>query len=204
MSKKLVKNSATLEERLDARTIKGEGQDACWTWSGVHNQAGYARVWFQGTMRYVHRLRLEQKLGRPLRPGEFACHENSCPTGPGCSRPEHLYAGSQPENQRDAREAGAMPSSSTGFLGVKHNHGGFGANLRVAGAFVHVCHAKSAKLAARLASMVRREVYGTHAVTAETLGQFDGSTAVPEALALWPDVWPKVKVRIARAKKREK
>ncbi|MEG4417460.1 HNH endonuclease [Microcoleus sp. LAD1_D5] len=55
---------------------------------------------------YAHRLVLEHKLGRPVKPGYFACH--SCDDR-GCINPDHLWEGTPGDNSRDAIEKNRFP-----------------------------------------------------------------------------------------------
>jgi hypothetical protein len=63
---------------------------------------GYGR---QGN-RYAHRVALEEKLGRPLRPGMKALY--TCDNPP-CVNPEHLYEGTHGQNMRDMIDRGRHP-----------------------------------------------------------------------------------------------
>jgi hypothetical protein len=70
----------------------------CWEWPRV---GGRAVIWLEGKFCYVARLVLERKLGRPIRPGYWACHHCDYPP---CVNAEHLYEGTPKDNSRDMWE----------------------------------------------------------------------------------------------------
>lgn len=80
----------------------------CWVWTGGVASTGYGRIRVGGRSHDVHRLALRIALGRPIRPGMFACHrcDNKL-----CARPRHLYEGTPGENVRDVWERIRRPLS---------------------------------------------------------------------------------------------
>lgn len=50
-----------------------------------------------------HRVVLEKKLGRPIKPGYFACHKCD---NKNCIEPEHLFEGTHRDNTNDAIRKG--------------------------------------------------------------------------------------------------
>jgi hypothetical protein len=77
-----------------------EAPNGCWIWMGGHGKRGYPHFNWAGKTLYAHRVSLEFKLGRPIRPGLDALH--SCPDGdnPLCVNPDHLSEGTHDENMR--------------------------------------------------------------------------------------------------------
>lgn len=79
----------------------------CWLWTGYTNsQTGYASFGFGKGVVRGHRWSFEFHV-RPLETGEVVCHR--CDT-PSCVNPDHLFAGSQVENLKDAVAKGRKPS----------------------------------------------------------------------------------------------
>ncbi len=82
---------------------------ACWLWTGGKSLDGYGRFRVgrasAGTIQ-AHRWPLETFLGRALREGTVACHHCD---NPSCVRPEHLFEGTQLENERDKQTKGRTP-----------------------------------------------------------------------------------------------
>lgn len=83
----------------------------CIEWPGTRTKAGYPQRYIPVAERspgahrqvYEHRRVLEEKLGRPLKPGHFACH--TCDNPP-CVNADHLFEGTQTDNMRDAVRKG--------------------------------------------------------------------------------------------------
>lgn len=74
----------------------------CIFWMGTYSRpCGYGV--FGG--RYVHRMVLEHKLGRKIKPGFSALH--SC-NNKSCVKPEHLYEGSGSDNARDRLDSSGI------------------------------------------------------------------------------------------------
>jgi hypothetical protein len=63
--------------------------------------------------RHAHRVALAVALGRPLRPGMFACHKCDVKE---CVRPSHLYEGTQSDNELDKWTTYRAPRGDTIIL----------------------------------------------------------------------------------------
>src|SRR5690348_13548278 len=72
-------------------------KDGCWKWTGSINEARY------GSMRIRQNTysatRIAYYIHHGVDPGKFQVLHNC--DNPECSRPDHLYLGTDKENQRD-------------------------------------------------------------------------------------------------------
>jgi hypothetical protein len=96
--------------KLGALIDRSAGPDGCWPWNGWRSDAGYGLVVVHTgagrKIERVHRIVLEQKLGRPLKTGELTRH--TCPGvgNPACCNPTHLAPGNKLANILDEVERG--------------------------------------------------------------------------------------------------
>jgi hypothetical protein len=92
-------------DRLRARS---EWQGDCLVDTSAQRNKKYARIGIgHGTEYRATRLILEERLGRPLAPGEIARH--TCHNPP-CWNDEHILIGTQVNNMADMVEAGRQRS----------------------------------------------------------------------------------------------
>lgn len=78
---------------------------------GKHMSSGHVMKYEGGKYQYEHRLNMEKKLGRKLRPGEQVHHLNGNPAD---NRPQNLEVVSKAQhNQEDPRHhLGGRPKGS--------------------------------------------------------------------------------------------
>lgn len=99
---------------------KVEKTDGCWLWRGADNGRGYGEVWDGARKRKATHVALEL-AGRPLSPGEMACHRCDQPL---CVRPDHLFGGTARENVADCVRKGRHGSVTKPWAQVRGDRTG--------------------------------------------------------------------------------
>lgn len=92
----------TIEERFKAKiALKGE----CIEWT-ASNVRGYGQMWANGRQRRATHIAIMLETGKWPESGKIVCHHCD---NPKCVRFDHLYVGTQVENQRDTFRRGPTP-----------------------------------------------------------------------------------------------
>jgi hypothetical protein len=78
--------------------VSPEPNTGCWLWTACRDRDGYGLIRIDGKNVRANRFSLENAIGAALPPGIQACH--TCDQ-PDCVNPDHLYAGTNSDNQLD-------------------------------------------------------------------------------------------------------
>ena len=92
--------NGTLEERMEAKTIKTPG--GCWIWNGSLDSDGYGLIKVNGHNRHANRIAYELKYGA-IPEGQIILHSCDVPV---CVNPDHLKAGTYKDNMQDMYQKG--------------------------------------------------------------------------------------------------
>lgn len=90
-----------IRERFLEKTIP-EPNTGCWLWTGALFVVGYGKFKQDGKDVYAHRFSYEAHVG-PIREGLHVLH--TC-DNPVCVNPDHLFLGTQGDNNRDCVKKG--------------------------------------------------------------------------------------------------
>lgn len=92
----------TFDERFWYRVNKTDG---CWLWTGSRNSDGYGRY---SKSERAHQAAYRNLVG-PIPEGMCVCHKCDVPE---CVNPDHLFIGTQGDNNRDRNAKGRTSRAS--------------------------------------------------------------------------------------------
>jgi hypothetical protein len=89
--------------KLEDRFLKFVDVDLeCWNWTGALSDKGYGRFMLDGRNSHAHRVAYMLWVGE-IPEGLSVCHKCD---NPRCVRPQHLFVGSNSDNQQDSVSKG--------------------------------------------------------------------------------------------------
>ena len=92
--------------------------NSCMEWPFEKNKTGYGFVVYEGKSWRVHRLSFTFTNGA-IREGFHVCHKCD---NPSCFRPDHLFEGTDLDNQRDKVAKGRCHKALPSMRGEKHGN----------------------------------------------------------------------------------
>lgn len=91
--------------------------DGCWEWQAGKFTTGYGSYKDRGKTRLAHRV--AWFLWHGTWPTDFVCHPCDNPL---CVRPDHLFEGTNQDNQLDARDKGRLHPWNRDLTHCVHGH----------------------------------------------------------------------------------
>ena len=155
-------------EELLLRTIP-EPNSGCWIWLGGTDR-GYAVITKLDHHVRVARIILEDKLGRPIKPGMLALH--TCDVRP-CLNREHLYEGTHGENLVDSWTRGTRRHTKPRSLD------------KMSRTWDHpTMNAKELKKVRTKLNMTQPELADRLRITWRTVARWEAGAKIPETVRL--------------------
>lgn len=111
--------------KLEAK--KKIADSGCWEWTGSTVPRGYGQIYFAGIKGRVHRVAYAAYVG-PIPKGMGVCHKCD---NPKCFNPEHLFVGTQTDNNRDKALKGRARNGENEKTHCPQGHPYSGDNLYV-------------------------------------------------------------------------
>lgn len=105
MPRKLENRKVEFQEKVDKT-------DSCWNWKAYTDKDGYGIFSLQNKNHRAHKLAYLWNKGE-IPEGLNVCH--SC-DNPSCVNPDHLWLGTQKDNQQDMAQKGRVRNQNTGKL----------------------------------------------------------------------------------------
>lgn len=94
-------------------------ETGCWLWQGFLTEWGYAQAGYRGRTRTVHRTLYMMLHNVKLTHEQYVCH--TCDIR-NCVNPDHLWLGTNSDNQKDAGRKGRHSESSKTHCPQNHEY----------------------------------------------------------------------------------